>query len=163
MRDPAGKIVDRDELAARLAGEGRARGRVVLANGLFDILHVGHLRYLEAARAAGDLLVVALNDDRSAATLKGPARPIMPLAERMLLVASLRCVDAVTAFGETTVAETMRRLRPAVHAKGTDYRPERLPPDEQRLHRELGIAVIAVGDPKDHASSDLIARIVNNP
>ncbi len=151
------KIAARDVLAARL--EARRPARLVMANGLFDLLHVGHVRYLEAAREAGDYLVVAVNDDASARALKGPLRPILPLGERLALLAALRAVDAVTWFPETTAAPTLRALKPAIHAKGTDYRPETLPPDEQAAHREFGIRVVAVGDPKTHASTDLIAAI----
>lgn len=153
-RDPERKIVAREVLAQRPLG-----ARVVLANGLFDLLHVGHARYLAAARAAGDCLVVALNDDQSAAAVRGPGRPLLPLAERAALIAALRAVDWVTWFPEPTVAPTLRLLHPAVHAKGTDYRPDTLPPDEQQAHRALGIEVVTVGDPKTHAASDLIATI----
>jgi D-glycero-beta-D-manno-heptose 1-phosphate adenylyltransferase len=128
----------------------------VLANGCFDLLHVGHVRYLEAARALGDVLVVALNGDKSVAALKGPGRPLIPLAERAELVGALGCVDHVVAFDEPTLEATLRTLRPAVHAKGTDYTPENLP--ERAVDAELGIEIAICGDPKDHDSSALIAR-----
>ncbi len=161
MRSTAEKILPRAELAALLESE--RPERLVLANGLFDIVHVGHVRYLEDARSRGDRLVVALNTDESCRILKGPTRPIVPLAERMEVIAALRAVDHVTSFDETSVAETLRLLRPRFHAKGTDYRPETLPEAEQQLHRELGIDVVLVGDPKTHASSDLIETIRNLP
>ncbi len=156
-RLPEEKILPREEIARRLSVQ--RPGTVVLANGLFDILHVGHARYLAAARAAGDLLIVALNADESARALKGPSRPIVPLADRMHLVAALRAVDLVTWFPETTLAPTLRLLRPDLHAKGTDYRPETLPPDEQAAHRDLGIRVITVGDPKTHATTDIVREV----
>lgn len=158
MRDPSEKILPREELARRL-NEGPPK-RIVLANGLFDLLHVGHARYLEDARRHGDLLVVALNDDASAAANKGPQRPLVPLAERLEVIAALRAVDFVTWFPERSVAETMRLIRPRFHAKGTDYRPETLPLQEQTLHRELGVEVVIVGDPKDHATTDIIQEIL---
>jgi len=149
----------REELAARLHAL-RASGavrRVVLANGCFDLLHVGHARYLADARSRGDCLVVALNTDESVRGLKGPERPLVPLAERAELVASLRCVDFVTSFGEATLEATLRALRPDVHAKGTDYTVATVP--EGDVDRELGIEVAICGDPKDRSSSRLLARI----
>lgn len=149
----------RDGLAAHL-GDLRARGavrRVVLANGCFDLLHVGHARYLADARSRGDCLVVALNTDESVRALKGPGRPLVPLAERAELVASLRCVDFVTSFGEPTLEATLRALRPDVHAKGTDYTVEDVP--EAAVDRELGVEIAICGDPKDRSSSHLLARI----
>jgi D-glycero-beta-D-manno-heptose 1-phosphate adenylyltransferase len=140
----------------------RASGRTVaLANGLFDLLHVGHVRYLEGARAEADLLVVAVNSDASARGLKGPARPIVPELERAELVAGFGCVDFVTIFGEASVEGVMRALRPDVHCKGTDYTGETVP--ERGIARELGIRVAIVGDPKDHATRDLLSRILALP
>lgn len=127
--------------------------RIVLANGCFDILHVGHVRYLEAARARGDVLVVALNTDASVRTLKGAGRPRVTLAERAELLAALRCVDFVTSFGETTVESVLRALRPHVHAKGSDYTVESVP--ESEVDRELEIEIAICGDAKQHASRDL--------
>ncbi len=158
LRAPCEKIRSREELAALWRQAPPAR--LVLANGLFDLIHVGHARYLEDARRAGSTLVVALNDDASAAIHKGPTRPIVPLHERQELVAAFRCVDFVTAFSETTVAQTLRELRPRFHAKGTDYRPESLPADERALHAKLGIEVVIVGDPKEHATTDIIRRLL---
>jgi len=127
--------------------------RIVLANGCFDLLHVGHVRYLEDARSRGDLLIVALNTDDSVRALKGPGRPRVPLAERAELVAALRCVDFVTSFGEPTVEALLRALRPDVHAKGRDYTTDTVP--EAAVDRELGIEIAICGDPKAHASSGL--------
>ncbi|HET9300552.1 MAG TPA: adenylyltransferase/cytidyltransferase family protein [Candidatus Polarisedimenticolaceae bacterium] len=136
----------------------RAAGRTVaLANGLFDLLHVGHLRYLEGAKAEADLLVVAVNADVSARALRGEGRPVVPEAERAELVAGFACVDWVTIFADRTVEPLLRALRPDVHCKGTDYTAETVP--ERELARELGIRVAIVGDPKDHATSDLLGRL----
>jgi rfaE bifunctional protein nucleotidyltransferase chain/domain len=155
--------VTREELAALLAARRRAGtiGRVVLANGCFDLLHVGHARYLQAAREHGDLLIVALNDDAGVARLKGPGRPLVSFAERAELVAALRSVDFVIAFGEPTLAETLRLLLPDVHAKGSDYTPESVP--EAALDRELGIAIAICGDEKVRSTSGLIARLSGLP
>jgi len=131
--------------------------RVVLANGLFDLPHVGHLRYLRGARRHGDLLIVAVNDDRSARRLRGPGRPLIAAADRARLVAAVRGVDAVVLFGGTTVARVIRSLRPDVHCKGTDYSPATVP--EGDLVRSLGGVVKVAGDAKRHATTDLIRRI----
>ncbi|MBP7147394.1 MAG: adenylyltransferase/cytidyltransferase family protein [Acidobacteria bacterium] len=157
MRAAVEKVLAIDELRGRLFARG---GRVVLANGLFDLVHVGHARYFADARSRGDVLVVALNDDASAAAFKGPRRPLLPLAERLAVVAAFRAVDFVTWFGEPTAAALLRALRPAVHAKGTDYRPDSLPADERVTHVELGIPVAICGDPKSHATSDLIRQVL---
>ncbi len=148
-----GTLLTPAELAARLRGSNE---RVVLANGCFDVLHVGHVRYLRAARALGDRLVVALNDDATVAALKGPGRPLVPLEERAELVGALGCVDDVIVFPERTLERTLRVLRPAVHAKGTDYTPDNLP--EREVDAELGIEVAICGDAKRHHSSELIER-----
>lgn len=153
------RVLARAALAHELDAE-RARRpgvRVVLANGCFDLLHVGHVRYLEAARAWGDLLVVALNTDESVRALKGPARPVTPLEERAELVAALRCVDFVTWFAERDLEATLRALRPAVHAKGTDYTAQNVP--EAAVDRELGIEIAICGDPKERSSSALLERL----
>ncbi len=155
------KLLERPALLARL-GPLRQSGRsLALANGLFDLLHVGHLRYLEAAAGEADLLLVAVNSDASARRLRGPARPIVPERERAELVAGLGCVDLVTIFDEPTVDPLLRALRPEVHCKGTDYTPDELP--EAAVARELGIRIAIVGDPKDHATTDLIARVRSLP
>jgi len=153
-----GEVLDADALARRVA-DLQARGRkVVLANGHFDLLHVGHLRYLTAAREQGDALVVALNDDASVARLKGPGRPLVPAAERAELLAALAPVDFVTIFAGDSPAPLLARLRPDVHCKGTDYgSPEQVP--EHETVRAYGGETRLVGDPKDHATRDLIARV----
>jgi rfaE bifunctional protein nucleotidyltransferase chain/domain len=153
----AGRILDAAELARVLDATPGARDGLVLANGLFDLLHVGHVRYLEAARAEGRSLVVALNSDRSARALKGPSRPVVPLEERLEMVAALRCVDWVTWFDEENVEGLLRRLRPEAHAKGTDYTVDSVP--EREVARSLGIRTVIVGDPKRHASSEMIERL----
>jgi rfaE bifunctional protein nucleotidyltransferase chain/domain len=132
-------------------------GTVVLANGCFDLLHAGHVRYLQDARSRGDFLIVALNSDRSVRAIKGPGRPLMPLAERAEIVGALRCVDAVTSFDEVDLETTLRMLRPDVHAKGSDYTAASVP--EASLDRELGIEIAICGDPKDHSTSGLLRRI----
>jgi len=153
-----GRVVTEDELLA-LARELRAAGRTLaLANGHFDLLHVGHLRYLQAAAREADALVVAINDDDSVARLKGPGRPLVPAAERAELVAALEPVAYVTLFSGDSPAPLLERLRPEVHCKGTDYgSPERVP--EYAAVRGYGGDTRLVGDPKDHATSDLIAKI----
>ena len=153
------RITSRHELGERIRAL-RARGQVrtiVLANGCFDLLHAGHIRYLEDARSRGDFLVVALNSDRSVRAIKGPGRPLMPLAERAEIVGALRCIDAVTSFDEADLETTLRVLRPDVHAKGADYTAASVP--EASVDRELGIEVAICGDPKDHSTSDLLRRI----
>ena len=145
-----------DEVARVLARR-RVGKRVVLANGCFEILHVGHVRYLEAARREGDLLVVAVNDDRSVAALKGAGRPIVPEAERLRIVAALSAVDVAFLFDGNDVTAVLRTIRPDVHAKGTDYTEETVP--ERETTRALGAVTRIVGDPKTHATRDLIARI----
>jgi rfaE bifunctional protein nucleotidyltransferase chain/domain len=132
-------------------------GIVVLANGCFDLLHAGHVRYLQDARSRGDFLIVALNSDRSVRAIKGPGRPLMPLAERAEIVGALRCVDAVTSFDEVDLETTLRMLRPDVHAKGSDYTAASVP--EASLDHELGIEIAICGDPKDHSTSGLLRRI----
>jgi D-glycero-beta-D-manno-heptose 1-phosphate adenylyltransferase len=148
---------DASALAAELERERAERGPVVLANGCFDILHVGHIRYLRAAAALGGILVVALNDDESARALKGPGRPVMPASERAEMLCALRFVDYVLVFGERTVDGIIRTLRPDTHAKGTDYTAETVPEGESA--RAVGCATVIVGDPKDHSSGDIIRKI----
>jgi rfaE bifunctional protein nucleotidyltransferase chain/domain len=159
MIDPAAKRVDRAGAAARVAEwrAGTPAPRVVLANGCFELLHVGHLRYLTAARARGDRLVVALNSDASVRGLKGPERPLVPFEERAELLAGLTCVDLVFAFDEPTLEATLRALRPDVHAKGSDYTPGTVP--ERHVDLELGIEIAICGDPKDPSTTDLLARL----
>lgn len=132
--------------------------KVVLANGCFDILHVGHLRYLEGARALGDTLVVALNSDRSVRAIKDPRRPILDENERAALVSALSCVDHVVIFDEPDVSRVIDVLRPAVHAKGTDYTEASVPERQQVL--AYGGDVRITGDPKDHSTRDIIQSIL---
>jgi rfaE bifunctional protein nucleotidyltransferase chain/domain len=143
---------------AREAAGLRAAGRaVVLANGIFDLVHVGHVRYLEGARREGDFLVVAVNGDASARRLKGAGRPFQPAAERAEIVAALGCVDRVVVFEEDDVVGVLRALRPAVHAKGTDYTPDTVP--EREVTAEIGGRTAIVGDPKDHSSTALLRAV----
>lgn len=153
-----GEVIGAGPLADRLAELRRAGKTIAFANGHFDLLHVGHLRYLAAARAEGDVLVVAVNDDSSVERLKGPGRPIVPAAERAELLAALAPVDFVVVFSGDSPAPLLADLRPDVHCKGTDYgAPERVP--EYEVVRAYGGRTVLVGDPKDHATSDLIARV----
>ena len=142
-------------LAERLRAE---RKRIVLANGCFDLLHVGHIRYLRAARRLGDVLFVGINSDAAVGRLKGPGRPLMPAAERVEMLMALRDVDHVVVFEEDTADRLVARLRPDVHAKGSDYTPDSVP--ESATVRALGGKTAVVGDPKDHSTRELIARIV---
>ena len=152
-----GRILSREALAAAVAEDRRAGRRVAFANGVFDLLHVGHVRYLEAARGEGDRLVVAVNADRSVRALKGPDRPILPEADRAELVAALRCVDYVTIFDEATVTPLLELLRPDVHCKGTDYTVDTVP--ERETVRAYGGRIAIVGDPKDHSTRDLLKKL----
>jgi len=153
----ADKIVTLESLQSRLARPRAAGSHVALANGLFDILHVGHLHYLEAARAEADLLVVGVNSDRSARELKGPSRPVIPELERAELLAGLSCVDFVTIFEGPTAEQLLRAVRPDVHCKGTDYTADSVP--EAPVAQELGIRVAIVGDSKVHSTRDIIRRL----
>ena len=154
-----GRVVALEE-AARAVDSARAEGkRVVLANGHFDLLHVGHVRYLAGARAEGDFLVVGVNGDGATERLKGPGRPILTASDRAEVVAALEGVDLVVIFEGTDVSELLDRLRPAVHCKGTDYTESSVP--ERDLTEKLGGRTRIVGDPKDHSTRDLIARILD--
>lgn len=153
-----GRLVSLEE-AQRIAERCRAQGkRLVLANGCFDLLHVGHVRYLQGAKRLGDVLLVGLNSDASTNRLKGAGRPLMNQAERAEIVASLGCVDYVVIFDEGTADPLVARVKPEIHAKGTDYTRETVP--EKESVRAVGGAVAIVGDPKAHSTRDLIARIV---
>jgi len=152
-----GKIVSREELLRRAAAWRSAGESIALANGIFDVLHVGHLRYLEGAAREADRLVVAVNDDASTRALKGSGRPVVPQDERAELIGGLACVALVTLFGEPDVEPLLRALRPDVHCKGTDYTAETVP--ERQTARELAIRVAITGDPKDHATREMIRRI----
>ena len=154
------KILTLDALRSRLA-DARAHGRrIVLANGCFDLLHVGHARYLAAARAEGDLLIVAINSDASARGLKGAGRPVLNERGRAELVAALAVVDFVIVFDEPNVEALLTALRPGVHAKGTDYTADTVP--ERETAARLGVRVAIVGDPKRHSTRDLFAAVRQN-
>ena len=153
-----GLVLNVPELRARLQALREQGKTIAFANGHFDLLHVGHLRYLRAARAEADALVVAINDDSSVVRLKGPERPLVPAAERAELLAALEPVDFVVIFDGDSPAPLLADLQPDVHCKGTDYgSPERVP--EYATVRAYGGRTALVGDPKDHATSDLIARV----
>ena len=156
-RAASARILDRNRVIARVAIARRQGARIVLANGCFDILHVGHVRYLEAARALGDLLVVGINADEQVRRLKGPGRPFVPERERAEVIASLRAVNLVTIFNEPTVEALLAALRPDIHAKGTDYTEETVP--EREAVRAYGGRVAIVGDPKDHSSSQMVIQL----
>ena len=156
-RKATSKIGALEEVARRVA-EAKARGqKVALANGCFDVLHVGHVRYLEGARAEADVLVVGVNADASVRRLKGEGRPVLPEGDRAVLVAALRAVDHVVVFGEDDVRNLLLTLRPDVHCKGTDYTPETVP--ERDVVHSYGGRVAIVGDRKDHDTSAILARI----
>lgn len=155
--DAAARILERNRLIARVAIARKHGARIVFANGCFDILHVGHVRYLEAARALGDLLVVGINSDAQVRVLKGAGRPFVPERERAEVIASLRAVDLVTIFPEPTVEALLFAIRPDIHAKGTDYTEETVP--ERDVVRSYGGRVAIVGDPKDHSSSQMVVQL----
>ena len=164
MKHPRPTIDKLQSLAtwAKRCAEARRQGAtVVLANGVFDLFHVGHLRYLEAAAAEGDRLIVAVNSDASTRAYKGPDRPVIPEAERAEIIAGLACVDGVVVFAETDVRRVIEALRPAVHAKGTDYTADTVP--ERELVIRLGGRVAICGDPKAHATTDLVRRLGMRP
>ncbi len=154
-REPARIFSDLDALCAFVAGA-HAR-RLVLANGCFDPLHVGHTRYLADAKEHGDFLVVAVNDDAGARRVKGEGRPVVAGADRARLVAALDAVDAVLLFGDDDVVRILEALRPQVHAKGTDYTAETVP--ERGTAARLGIETVITGDAKSHASREVVARL----
>ncbi len=157
-----GRALTEPELTSELEGLRRGGCRIALANGHFDLLHVGHLRYLEAARREADVLVVAINNDDSVARLKGAGRPLVPATERAELLAGLVPVDFVVIFEGDTPAPLLARLKPDVHCKGTDYgTPERVP--EYEVVRAYGGSTRLVGDPKDHATTDIIRKIRQLP
>ena len=150
-------ILSRSELVTRINADRKSGFRIVLANGCFDVLHVGHVRYLAGARELGDVLVVGVNSDAQVELLKGPGRPIMSAMERAELVAALDPVTYVTVFDEPTVAELLLAVKPDIHAKGTDYTEETVP--ERDVVRSYGGRVAIVGDPKDHSTSAILARL----
>lgn len=150
------RILSREQLVERV-GEARRQGKtVVLANGCFDVLHVGHVRYLKGAKALADLLVVGINGDEQVAIQKGAGRPIISDLERAEIVASLEAVDYVTIFSEPTVEALLLQLRPDIHAKGTDYTLDTVP--ERDVVRSFGGRVAIVGDPKDHSTSAILSK-----
>jgi rfaE bifunctional protein nucleotidyltransferase chain/domain len=151
------KILSREVLKLRLDAHRKKGERVVLANGCFDILHVGHTRYLAGAKAEGNILVVAVNSDSGVRQLKGLGRPVLPEQERAELVAALADVDYVLVFDEPNVETVLQDLRPDVHAKGTDYTLETVP--EREVAKKLGVRVAIVGDPKRHSTKDLLAKL----
>lgn len=151
------KIISRDNLA-KIVAEERAKGKkIVLANGAFDLFHAGHLRYLQGAKEAGDILIVAINDDESVRALKGEGRPIMSCEERMGIVSAMEVVDYVVSFHERTVENIIREIKPDVHAKGTDYTEESVP--EREIVKGYGGKTVIVGDPKEHSTSEFITKI----
>ena len=152
-----GEVLSREALVGRVR-EARAAGRsIAFANGVFDLLHVGHVRYLEAAAEEAEVLVVAINDDQSVRALKGEGRPFLAAAHRAELVAALRVVDFVVIFPEPTVGPLLLALQPDVHCKGTDYTVDTVP--EREVVKSYGGRTAIVGDPKDHSTRDLVARI----
>ena len=152
-----GDVLAHADLVTRVAAE-RAAGRTIaFANGVFDLLHVGHVRYLEGAAQEADVLVVAINDDASVRALKGEGRPVLDAASRAELVAALRCVDYVVIFSELTVGALLELLRPDVHCKGTDYTVDTVP--ERDTVRAYGGRIAIVGDAKDHSTTDLLSRL----
>jgi rfaE bifunctional protein nucleotidyltransferase chain/domain len=151
------RYVPLDRLLARVADDRRAGRTIAFANGCFDVLHVGHVRYLTAAAQEADRLVVAINDDESVRALKGPGRPILPAEARAEIVGALRGVDSVVIFSEPTVERLLRLIRPDVHCKGTDYTVDTVP--ERDVVRAYGGRIAIVGDPKHHSTRALLDRI----
>jgi rfaE bifunctional protein nucleotidyltransferase chain/domain len=150
-------ILERNRLVARVSIERKNGAKIVLANGCFDLFHVGHIRYLAGAKDLGDCLIVGINSDAQVRKLKGENRPYMVETERAEIVAALRFVDYVTIFDEPTVENLIRAVRPDFHAKGTDYTMETVP--EREIVREIGGQTAIVGDPKDHSSTALIEKV----
>ena len=157
MERDVGRVVSLDELVRLVAGFRRNKESVALANGCFDLLHVGHVRYLQGAKLEADRLVVAVNDDSSVTEIKGAGRPILPVSARAELVSALLVVDAVVIFSGLTVNDVLRAIRPNVHCKGTDYTVETVPERETVL--AYGVRTAIVGDSKGHSTRDLLARI----
>lgn len=155
--DAASLILNRETIIDRVRSARAAGSTIVMANGCFDVLHAGHVRYLQGARALGDVLVVAVNSDLQVRALKGDGRPILSQLERAELIASLEAVDLVTIFDEPTVTALLLALKPDVHAKGTDYTEETVP--ERDVVRSYGGRVAIVGDPKDHSTSALLKKV----
>ena len=158
LQDDDSRVIDRSTLVERVKVAREKGLRVVFANGCFDVLHAGHVRYLEGAKSLGDLLVVGVNSDEQVSKQKGAGRPILSARERAELVASLESVDLVTIFDEPTVEKLLLALTPDVHAKGTDYTVDTVP--EREVVKSFGGQVAIVGDSKDHSTSDMIARLL---
>jgi rfaE bifunctional protein nucleotidyltransferase chain/domain len=150
-------VLTREELVDRVATARKNGARIVLANGCFDVLHVGHVRYLAGARELGDVLIVGINSDQQVAAQKGSGRPVLPAEERAEILAALESVTYVTIFDEPTVEQLLLALKPDVHAKGTDYTTDTVP--ERDVVRSYGGQVAIVGDPKDHSTSEIISRL----
>lgn len=153
----SGIVVSREQLVELVRTDRAQKKTIVFANGAFDLLHVGHIRYLEGAKREGDKLIVAINSDASVSGLKGPNRPVLPEADRAELVAALRAVDYVVIFDEPTVTPLLELLKPDVHCKGTDYTVDTVP--ERETVRAYGGRIAIVGDPKDHSTSSLVSRL----
>jgi rfaE bifunctional protein nucleotidyltransferase chain/domain len=151
------KVLSISELLMVVASARQRGQRIILANGCFDLLHVGHIRYLQAARGLGDLLIVAINSDLSVRTLKGANRPLMPASERAEIIAALACVDYVIVFDSLTVTEVLLALKPDVHAKGTDYTVDTVP--EREIVAAYGGCVAIVGDEKNHSTSAILLQL----
>ncbi len=155
--NPFAPVLDRTRLSARVSIERRKNKRIVLANGCFDLFHVGHIRYLAGAKELGDFLVVGINSDEQVRKLKGKDRPYTSENERAEIISALKFVDCVTIFPEPTVEELIRTIRPDFHAKGTDYTVETVP--EKDIVVECGGQVAIVGDPKNHSSTEVIEKV----
>lgn len=153
-------VLQRNRLIARVAIERRGGAKIVLANGCFDLFHVGHIRYLAGAKQLGDILIVGINSDEQVRKLKGANRPFMPETERAEMISALRFVDYVTIFDEPTVEELICTVRPDFHAKGTDYTTETVP--EKEIVKQYGGQTAIVGDPKDHSSTELIKKVAGS-
>ena len=153
------RVLSRNELRNRVESARKDGATIVFANGCFDVLHVGHTRYLAGARELGDLLIVGVNSDDQVTIQKGPGRPVLPATERAEIVAAFEAVDYVTVFEEPTVEQLLLTLKPDIHAKGTDYTEETVP--ERDVVRSYGGRVAIVGDPKDHSTTSLLTRLRN--
>ncbi len=151
------KVCSLDELPNLVEKLKKDNKKIVFANGCFDILHVGHTRYLEQAKSLGDILIVGLNDDESESQLKGQGRPVMPEEDRIEIVAALECVDYVVLFSDPTVENLLRIIKPVIHAKGTDYTAETVP--ERDIVLSYGGQIAITGDRKNHSTSDIISKI----
>ncbi len=151
-------VLNHEELSKKLEALKAGGKKIVFTNGCFDLLHVGHVRYLRGAKALGDVLVLALNSDASVERLKGKGRPLLPLEDRLGILSAFEMVDYVTSFEEDTASPLLLKLKPHIHAKGTDYRPDTVP--EKDTLASFGGKTAVVGDPKDHATRDLIKEIL---